>query len=58
MNLVRSWDTKLTHRNPLHSYKLTTKKSFREIKKAIPFTIERKRIKFLGINLPKRTEDL
>ena len=32
--------------------------SEREIKKTIPFTIATKRIKYLGINLPKETEDL
>ena len=30
----------------------------REIKKTIPFTIAMKRIKYLGINLPKETENL
>ena len=32
--------------------------SEREIKKTLPFTIATKRIKYLGINLPKETEDL
>ena len=31
-------------------------KSEREIKETIPFTIETKRIKYLGINLPKETK--
>ena len=30
----------------------------REIKETIPFTIAMKRIKYLGINLPKETKDL
>ena len=30
----------------------------REIKETIPFTIALKRIKYLGINLPKETKDL
>ena len=30
----------------------------REIKEAIPFTIAMKRIKYLGISLPKETKDL
>ena len=34
------------------------KRSEREIKETIPFTITSKRIKFLGINLPKETKDL
>ena len=50
-------------------YKLNTQKSLaflytnnekseREIKESIPFTIATKRIKYLGINLPKETKDL
>ena len=34
------------------------KKTEREIKEKIPFTIAKKRIKYLGINLPKETKDL
>ena len=33
-------------------------KSEREIKEIIPFTTATKRIKYLGINLPKETKDL
>ena len=33
-------------------------KSEREIKELIPFTILRKRIKYLGINLPQETKEL
>ena len=33
-------------------------KSEREIKVTIPFTIATKRIKYLGINLPKETKEL
>ena len=51
------------------AYKINTKKSLvflytnnekteREIKETIPFTIAVKRIKYLGINLPKETKDL
>ena len=50
-------------------YKISTQKSLaflytnnekteREIKETIPFTIATKRIKYIGINLPKETEDL
>ena len=50
-------------------YKINTEKSLaflytnnekteREIKETIPFTIATKRIKYLGINLPKETKDL
>ena len=49
-------------------YKINTKKSLaflytnnentvREIKETIPFTIAKKRIKFLGLYLPKETKD-
>ena len=33
-------------------------KSEREIKESIPFTIATKRMKYLGINLPKETKEL
>ena len=50
-------------------YKINTQKSLaflyinnekteREIKEIIPFIIAMKRIKYLGINLPKETKDL
>ena len=50
-------------------YKINTQKSMaflytnnerseREIREAIPFTIISKRIKYLGVNLPKETKDL
>ena len=50
-------------------YKISTQKSLsflynknenseREIKESIPFTITTKRIKYLGINLPKETKEL
>ena len=50
-------------------YKLNTQKSLaflynnnerseREIKETVPFTTATKRIKYLGINLPKETKDL
>ena len=34
------------------------KKSKRELEESIPFTTATKRIKFLGINLPKETKEL
>ena len=37
---------------------INNKKSEREIKESIPYTIATKRIKYLGINLPKETKDL
>ena len=57
MNTVKLQDIKLTHRNPLQSYTLTTRKQ-KEIKETIPFTIALKKIKYFGIKLPKETKDL
>ena len=36
----------------------SNEKSEREIKKTLPFTTATERIKYLGINLPKKTKDL
>ena len=58
MNLAKLHDTKSINRNHLHFYILTIKKSEREIKESIPFTTTTKRIKYLGINLPKETKEL
>ena len=57
MDLAKSQDIKLTHRNLLYSYTLTMKNQ-KEIKEAIPFTIATRRIKYLRIDLPKGTEDM
>ena len=57
MNLAKLQDTKLIHRNHLHFYILTEKSEI-GIKEPIPFTTVTKRIKYLGINLPKETKDL
>ena len=58
MNLAKLQDTKSIHRNHMHFYILTIKKSERKIKESIPFTIATKRIKYLGINLSKVTKEL
>ena len=43
----------------LHAFLYTNnEKSEREIKESIPLTIATKRIKYLGINLPKETKEL
>ena len=55
MNIVKLQDIKSTLRNPLHSYTLIMRKKKKE---TIPFTIAMKRIKYLGIYLPKETKDL
>ena len=40
------------------AFLFTNEKPEREIKETLPFTIATKRIKYLGINLPKETKDL
>ena len=57
MNIVKLQGIQLIHRNPLHSYTVTMRKQ-KEIKETISFTIAMKRIKYLGVNLPKETKDL
>ena len=46
-----------THKSLAFLY-TNNEKSEREIKKSIPFIIATKRIKYLGINLPKDTKEL
>ena len=57
MNLAKLYDTRSIHRNHLNSYILIIKNQ-KEIKKSIPFTTATKRIKYLGINLPKEMKEL
>ena len=58
MNITKSQDIKLVHRDPLDSLYTNNEKTEREIKETIPFTIATERIKYFGINLPKETNDL
>ena len=46
------------HRNLLAFLYTNNERSEREIKETIPFTIATKRIKYLGISLPKETKEL
>ena len=46
-----------TQKSPAFLY-INNEKTEREIKETIPFTIATKRIKYLGIYLPKETKDL
>ena len=55
MNIVKLQDIKLTHKSLVFLY---TNNDKTEIKETIPFTFVMKRIKYLGINLPKETKDL
>ena len=56
MNTAKLQDTKSIHRN--HFLYSNNEKSEREIKESIPFTIATKRIKYLGIKLPKEMREL
>ena len=57
MNLAKSQDTINTQKSLAFLY-TNNENSEREIKESITLTIETKRIKYLGINLPKETKDL
>ena len=57
MNLAKLQDTKSTQKSLAFLY-TNNEKSEREIKESVPFTIATKRIKYLGINLPKETKEL
>ena len=50
-------DTKLTHRKSLAFLYTNNDKTEREMKETIPSTIAMKRIKHLGIYLPKETKE-
>ena len=71
MNIVKFQDTKLTinEYSKVSGYKINTQKSLvflytnnekteRDIKETIPFTTETKRVKYLGVYLPKETKGL
>ena len=57
MNLAKLHDTKSTHKSLAFLY-TNNEKSEGEIKVSMPFTTATKGIKYLGINLPKETEEL
>ena len=48
----------MTHKKSLACLYTNNEKTEREIKETIPFTIAMKRIKYLGIYLPKETKGL
>ena len=56
MNLVKLQDTKLMPRNLLHSYMLTMKDQKQKLRKQSIYH-HNKRIKYQGINLPKKAKD-
>ena len=49
---------KINRKKSLAFLYTNNEKTEREIKETIPFTIVMKRIKYLGINLPKETKEL
>ena len=51
MNSVKLQDTKLIHRNLLHSYTLTMKDQKEKLRKPSHLSSRQKKIKYLGINL-------
>ena len=55
MNRVKLQDIKLTQKYLACLY-TNNEKTEREIKETIPFTIAMKRMKYLGINLPKKNK--
>ena len=58
MNLVKVTGYKINAQKSLAFLYTSNKKSEREIKQTLPFTIATKRIKYLRINLPKEAKDL
>ena len=58
MNILKFQDIKSTHRNPLLSYTLTMRKQKEKLRKQFHSPLQQKKIKYLGINLPKETKDL
>ena len=58
MNIVKFQDIKSIHRNPFAFPYTNNEKTERESKETISFTTATKRIKYLGINLPKETKVL
>ena len=66
MNLAKLQDIKSIHRNHLHFYIVTMKNQEEELKNqsnspknnSSPILLATKRIKYLGINLPKETKEL
>ena len=57
MNLVVA-GYKINAQKSLAFLYINNERSEREIKETIPFTISARRIKYLGINLPKEIKDL
>ena len=58
MNLAKLQDTKSIHRNHLHFYILTMKNQRDQLRNQSHSPLQQRKIKYLGINLPKETKEL
>ena len=58
MNIVKVQDIKINTQKSLAFLYANNDKTKREIKETISFTIAMKRIKYLGMYLPRETKDL
>ena len=58
MNLAKLQDTKSIHRNHLHFYVLTMENQKEKLRNQSRSPLQKKLIKYLGINLPKETKEL
>ena len=58
MSLARLQDTKSIHRNHLDFYALTMKNQKEKLRNQFHSPLQQKRIKYLGIDLPKETKEL
>ena len=58
MNSVNFQDTKINAQKYVAFLYTNNEIAEREIKETVPFTIVTRRIKYLGINLPKEAKDL
>ena len=58
MNLAKLQQKKINTQKSLTFLYINNEKSKKEIKESIPFTIATKRIKYLGMKLPKEKKEL
>ena len=58
MNLAKLQATKSIHINPLHFFTLTMKNQKEKLRNQSHSPLQEKKIRYLGINLPKKTKEL
>ena len=58
MNLAKLQDTKSIHRNHLHFHILTIKNQKGKLRNQSHSSLQQQKIKYLGINFPKKTKEL